>query len=263
MSDRLAEICARKAEHVASQKYAHSLQYWEEHIDERDEPRGFELALRQRSAHGVALIAEIKKASPSKGIIRADFNPIQHAQDYYKAGATCLSVLTDAPYFQGNDTYLAVAREACPLPALRKDFMIDPYQITESRALGADCILIIMAALSNTQAQDLEAAAHAYGMDVLIEVHDREEKDRALTHLNSKLLGINNRNLKTLEVSLETGKLLADGIPDDYLLVCESGIASHAEVEEMRGHGFGAFLVGESLMRQDDLVSATRSLLEG
>lgn len=263
MSNRLAEICAKKAEHVAKQRQMQSIASLQELAAKQETPRGFESALRQTSTDAIALIAEIKKASPSKGVIRESFNPENHAQDYQKAGATCLSVLTDQPYFQGDDSYISLVKEASSLPVLRKDFMIEPYQIVESRALGADCVLLIMAALEDNQSKELESAALELGMDVLIEVHDEAECERAIQHLSSTLLGINNRNLKTLEVSLETGKAMAKNIPKDYFLVCESGIASHSEITDMLGHGFSAFLVGESLMRQDDLANATRKLLKG
>ena len=262
MTDRLLEICNRTREHVAACKATAPLSTLEERIKIAGVTRGFHSALKTTHARGdISLISEIKKASPSKGLIREDFNPAQHAQDYAAAGASCLSVLTDKPYFQGDDTFLIEARSACSLPVLRKDFMVDTYQIAEARALGADCILIIMAALEDALAKEIEDAAHSYGMDVLIEVHDAEEMERACTHLSSALLGINNRNLKTLEVSLETGKDLAKRAPADKTLICESGISTHAEIQEMLTHGFHGFLVGESLMRQQDLASATRTLL--
>ncbi len=259
MSNKLTEICDQKRQHVAICKAQYPEARLQELIAEQSPTRGFAKALMDAAPLG--LIAEIKKASPSKGLIRADFAPASHAMDYAEGGATCLSVLTDSPYFQGEDAYLREARAACSLPVLRKDFMVDSYQVTEARAIGADCILIIMAALSDAQASELEAAALALGMDVLVEVHDEEELERAVTHLQSPLLGVNNRNLKTLEVSLENGKRLAKLAPKDKLLICESGIFNHDEVEEMQAHGFGAFLVGESLMRQEDIASATHSLL--
>lgn len=260
MSNVLDEICAKKREHIAQQQQLVSSSMLEALAKDAYRPRGFVDALR--GADGVALIAEVKKASPSKGVIREDFDPVAIATAYEEAGASCISVLTDAPYFQGEDGHLTAVREAVRLPVLRKDFMLDPYQIIESRAIGADCVLLIMAALSDAQAAELEDAAIALGMDVLVEVHDEGELARALK-LKSKLLGINNRNLKTLEVSLENGVRLAQQVPDGYLLVCESGIATHVDVVQMQAHGFGAFLVGESLMRQGDIGSATRALIKG
>jgi len=261
MSDTLSEICAKKREHVAKQK---SLRPESEllHIaKDASAPRGFIKALiAKRSATGIALIAEIKKASPSKGIIRSDFHPANLARSYAEGGAACLSVLTDEPYFQGKDAYLSEARAAAGLPVLRKDFMLDPYQVTEARALGADCILLIMAALSDTQARELEAAAQAYKMDVLVEVHDRAELDRALA-LSSSLIGINNRNLKTLAVDLSTSETLAKYLPPHILAVCESGIHTHSDIERMQRKNIGCFLVGESLMREPDVTAATRKLL--
>jgi indole-3-glycerol phosphate synthase len=208
----------------------------------------------------VGLIAEVKRASPSKGVIREKFNPVEIATAYAEAGASCISVLTDVPYFQGEDSYLVDVRSHVPLPVLRKDFMLEPYQIKESRALGADCILLIMAALSDVQAAELEQAALELGMDVLVEVHDEAECERALK-LKSTLLGVNNRNLKTLTVDLSTTEKLATMVPDNYTLVCESGIATHQEIERMNKAGAYCFLVGESLMREKDIAAATRKLL--
>ncbi len=258
MTNKLTEICATKAQEVAVRK-PQGLS----HYAAPSTVRGFEAALRARAATGFALIAEIKKASPSKGLIRADFDPPAHARDYAAGGATCLSVLTDAPYFQGHDDYLIAARGACDLPVLRKDFMVDPWQCSEARAMGADAILIIVAALEDTQMAEIEQAALAENLDILIEVHDNAEMERALAHLKSKLIGVNNRNLKTFEVDLGTTARLASMVPDDVLLVCESGIATHADCLEIAQTGVRTFLVGESLMRQDDLESATRMLLTG
>ena len=258
MTNKLTEICATKTQEVAVRK-PHGLS----HYAAPSTVRGFEAALRARAATGFALIAEIKKASPSKGLIRADFDPPAHARDYAAGGATCLSVLTDAPYFQGHEDYLIAARGACGLPVLRKDFMVDPWQCSEARAMGADAILIIVAALEDTQMAEIEQAALAENLDILIEVHDNAEMERALAHLKSKLIGVNNRNLKTFDVDLGTTARLASMVPDDVLLVCESGIATHADCLEIAQTGVRTFLVGESLMRQDDLESATRMLLTG
>ena len=262
MTDTLQQICADKCNHIGQRKQEVSEAQLRELAALQSPPRGFHARLAEKTERKeTALICEIKKASPSKGLIRVDFNPQRLAMAYADGGATCLSVLTDVPYFQGEDTYLPLARHACELPVLRKDFMLDTYQITESRALGADCILLIMAALSSAQARELEDAAHGLGMDVLVEVHDDEELERALKTLSSRLIGVNNRNLKTLEVDLATSERLADSIPDGYTTVCESGIASPADVARMRSSGYYCFLVGESLMRQPDVENATRTLL--
>jgi indole-3-glycerol phosphate synthase len=262
MSNTLERICADKRDHITRCQAQVSLSELEAAAQHASPVRGFASALTQRIAEGgIGLIAEIKKASPSKGLIRADFNPAQLAQAYAEGGATCLSVLTDIPYFQGDDAYLPEARSAVTLPVLRKDFMLDPYQITEARALGADCILLIMAALSITQAQELQAATRHYGMDILLEVHDEAELDTALTHLQPDLLGINNRSLKTLEVTLETSIRLRPRIPATIPVVCESGIATASDIARMRAHDMHCFLVGESLMRQDDVTLATKQLL--
>lgn len=262
MTDTLAQICADKRDHITAQKRAKTENALYESALRVTPPRGFHAALRQRIADGeIGLIAEIKKASPSRGLIRADFNAELLAKTYETAGATCLSVLTDAPYFQGADAYLIAARAAVTLPVLRKDFMLDPYQILESRSLGADAILIIMAALSDAQATELESLARELGMDALIEVHDEAELDRALTHLKSPLIGINNRNLKTLAVDLATSETLRPRIPEGHTVVCESGIATPADIARMRAADMHCFLVGESLMRETDVETATRTLL--
>jgi indole-3-glycerol phosphate synthase len=258
MADKLAEICATKRVEVSERKpkgFAH----W----PTPSAPRGFEAALRRKSQTGIALIAEIKKASPSKGLIRADFDPAAHAVAYQTGGAACLSVLTDAPYFQGHEDYLIAARSACELPVIRKDFMVDPWQCTEARAMGGDAILIIVAALDDVVMIEIEDAARREGLDVLVEVHDEAELERALKHLKSKLVGVNNRNLKTFEVDLATTERLAKLVPDDILLVCESGISTHADCLRMAEADVNTFLVGESLMRQDDVQSATQRLLTG
>jgi indole-3-glycerol phosphate synthase len=258
MADKLAEICATKRVEVSERKpkgFAH----W----PTPSAPRGFEAALWRKSQTSIALIAEIKKASPSKGLIRADFDPAAHAVAYQAGGAACLSVLTDAPYFQGHEDYLIAARSACELPVIRKDFMVDPWQCTEARAMGGDAILIIVAALDDVVMIEIEDAARREGLDVLVEVHDEAELERALKHLKSKLVGVNNRNLKTFEVNLATTERLAKLVPDDILLVCESGISTHADCLRMAEAGVNTFLVGESLMRQDDVQSATQRLLTG
>lgn len=258
MTDKLAEICAHKRTDVEARK-PRGLGHWPAPSPVRD----FEAALRRRANDGFALIAEIKKASPSKGLIRADFDPAAHAMAYEAGGAACLSVLTDAPYFQGHEDFLIAARAACQLPVIRKDFMIDPWQCAEARAMGADAILIIVAALEDDIMRDIEATAHAEGLDVLVEVHDEAEMERALQNLKSKLIGVNNRNLKTFEVDLATTERLANMVPDDVLLVCESGISTHADCQRMAKAGVRTFLVGESLMRQSDVEAATRSLMTG
>jgi indole-3-glycerol phosphate synthase len=260
MSNVLTEICAVKAEHVAAQKQLHSQTEIERLAAAATPPRGFANALRAAGASRFALIAEMKRRSPSGGDIRPGFDPAAIARDYETAGAACLSVLTDTPYFGGRDDDLAAARAAAPMPALRKDFMIDPYQIAESRALGADCILLIVAALDDGQLKELAAETRRLGMDALIEVHDEEELDRALM-LDALLIGINNRNLKTLKTNLATFERLAPLVPADRLLVAESGLRDTADLRRMTAARAEAFLVGESLLRQPDLVGATRALL--
>jgi len=261
MSDILAKICDDKRRHVAAAKAAKSLDSLDAAAKAQEAPRGFAAALEAKIAAGLyGLIAEIKKASPSAGLIRPDFDPSSLAKAYLDGGAACLSVLTDVPYFQGNDNFVAQTRNAVPLPVLRKDFMVDPWQILESRALGADCILIIMAALSDAQAAELEDAARSFSMDVLIEVHDEAEFDRAL-RLKSPLIGVNNRNLKTMTTDIGTTERLAAKLPAGRVLVAESGLRTPADLARMAACGARRFLIGESLMRQPDLVAATRSLL--
>lgn len=260
--NKLEEICAAKRDHVAQQRTILSDAVLRDAIDRQDPARGFAAAIREKAASGFALIAEIKKASPSKGLIREDFDPPAHARAYQAGGAACLSVLTDAPYFQGQDDYLVAARAAVTLPCLRKDFMVDPWQVAESRALGADAILIIMAVLDDALAAAIEAEALALGMDALIEVHDEAELERALK-LTSPLLGINNRNLKTFETSLDQTERLAKLVPEDRIMISESGIFTHEDCQRLSQSGARAFLVGESLMRQDNVETATRALLTG
>ena len=262
LPDALAQICADTLAEVHRRRAELPLASLAGRIDARRHPtRGFGHALKHAVGAGrYGLIAEIKRASPSAGVIRADFNPEALARTYADAGATCLSVLTDKPYFEGDAEHLRVARAAVALPVLRKDFMLDPWQIYESRLMGADCILLILAALTDTQARELEVLARALDMDVLAEVHNRVELDRALG-LETQLIGINNRNLKTFRTDLETTAELAPHVPSDRFLIAESGIRTHADVLRLAEAGASCFLVGESLLRQPDVGAATRALL--
>ncbi len=265
MANILQKICDDKRAWVANCKSKAPLVDLEARVSTAESPRGFATAMKvDATLFGTSIITEIKKASPSKGLIRKDFSPELLAKSYQAGGASCLSVLTDIPYFQGHDDYLEQAKTACTLPVLRKDFMIDPYQIVESRALGADAILIIMAALTTHQAQELEQVAHALGMDSLVEVHSEQELEDAVTHLNPSLLGINNRNLKTMEIDLAVTERLVTTLPTSHhhTLICESGIYEHADIMRMHKSNVHSFLVGESLMRQDNVEEALINLLQ-
>jgi indole-3-glycerol phosphate synthase len=254
-------LAATRAE-VARRKAATSFGTLDGAARDMPPPRGFAAALARKAQSGHALIAEIKKASPSKGLIRADFDPPAHARAYEEGGAACLSVLTDGPWFQGDDAYLAAARAACALPVLRKDFMVDPWQVTEARAIGADAILIIVAALDDMQMAEIEMAAIDHGMDVLVEVHDERELDRALA-LRSRLIGVNNRDLRDFSVDLGRTEALAKRMPADAAIVAESGLATVEDLDRLAAAGVHRFLVGETLMRQADVAAATRRLLTG
>jgi len=261
MTNKLLEICDTKYDEVKRRRAAVTAAELDARIAAQTPPRGFRKALDARvAAGGFGLIAEIKKASPSKGLIRADFDPPAHARAYEEGGAACLSVLTDAPYFEGHEEYLVAARAACTLPVLRKDFMVDPWQVTEARSIGADAILIIVAALDDAQMRDIEQAAIALDMDVLVEVHDAAELDRALA-LRSRLIGVNNRDLRDFSVDFARTYELVGRAPAGCTFVAESGLSSHADLAAMAEHGVDCFLIGEALMRQADVAVATKAML--
>jgi indole-3-glycerol phosphate synthase len=262
MSDKLTEICQTKRVEVETRKGFATINDLDARAAGQTAPRGFEAALRAKAETGFALIAEIKKASPSKGLIRPDFRPAEHAVAYERGGAACLSILTDAPYFQGHEDFLIEARAAVSLPVIRKDFMVDPWQVAEARAIGADAILIIVAALDDGLMAELEAAAHERGMDCLVEVHNEAEMERA-SRLKSRLIGVNNRDLKRFVTDIGITEHLAPLAPEGTLLVSESGINGHADLQRLSACGARTFLVGESLMREADVEAATRALLQG
>ncbi len=262
MNDKLAQIVAHKRAEVAARKTVRIASELALIARESAEPRGFAKALDAAADGGFALIAEVKKASPSKGVIRGDFHATDAAQAYAQGGAACLSVLTDERFFQGHDDYLRMARDAVALPALRKDFTIDPWQVAEARAIGADAVLLILAAVDDDMAMRIEDEALDFGLDIILEVHDEGELERALK-LRSPLIGINNRNLKTFETDLATSERLAAMVPGDRVAIAESGIATHADILRLAEHGIRRFLVGEALMRQEDIAAATRTLLGG
>lgn len=260
MTTILDRILETKRADVAARKACIRLSMIDAQIQQQSAPRGFRAALDARAQTGHALIAEIKKASPSKGVIRADFDPPAHARAYQAGGAACLSVLTDEPWFQGSDEYLQAARMACDLPVLRKDFMVDPWQVAESRAIGADAILLIMAALDDAMSADLEAAAIDCGMDVLVEVHDSKELDRAMK-LKSRLIGVNNRDLKDFSVDFQRTYELIARAPEDCTFIAESGLSTRADLDAMAEKGVRCFLIGEALMRAEDIEAATRTMI--